>query len=157
MSAIKKVEDSLIISDHSCPPPINASSVHLLHHKLINNTPLIFYFCSFLASRTASHLCPMGRWLQLLAFDPLLTHLNPLDVSGKWVKSNRTIYIGLCRGSWVKAGPFSTLLILESSALLDLPGPKLSCVVIPDQAMQNEFPLPFSAISLDFEQQILYF
>ncbi len=27
---------------------------------------------------------------------------------------------------------------------------------MPDQTMQNEFPLPFLAISLDFEQQILF-
>ncbi len=32
-------------------------------------------------------------------------------------------------------------LSLESSALLDVPGPRLSCV--PDQTMQNDFPLLF--------------
>ena len=63
--------------------------------------------------RSGVHPCPVGRWLQSLAFTPLLTFHTSTHwtlVGSGWKKN----YIGLYRGSWVKAGPFWPLLQVDS-------------------------------------------
>ncbi len=85
MNVIQKVEESLITSDHSYPHPIN--QFHLLHRKLINNTPLTFYF-----ELPSFPPMPSGSIVAVIIVFP---HLDPLDVTGKRVKQHKTICIGL--------------------------------------------------------------
>ncbi len=45
----------------------------------------------------------MSSWsmIAVITLYPIIDfpHLDPLDTSGKWVKKNKTIYIGLYRGA----------------------------------------------------------